>query len=81
MSKKPFDHIADINRSVLSEEEKISALIFHVRSCDEACKELSDEAQLLKDKYDKNTESAKRGRAELKKYGIVIDNQFGGIQI
>lgn len=79
--KKKFDMIADINRSVLSDEEKITALVTHVRNCDEACRELVNEAQLLKDKYDQNFASAEKARAELLKYGIKIDNQFGGITI
>lgn len=77
MNKK----IADVNRPALSDEQKIMELIAYVRSCDEACIELLREAEGLKKNYDNNAKCAAEAREELKKFGIQIDNQFGGIQI
>lgn len=73
--------IADVNRPALSDEQKILELISYVRSCDEACMELLREAEQLKRNYDGNVQAAAEAREELKKFGIQIDNQFGGIQI
>lgn len=73
--------IADINRAALTDDQKIAELIKYVRICDEVCMELLREAEGLKRNYDGNAKCAAEAREELKKFGIQIDNQFGGIQI
>lgn len=73
--------IADINRAALTDDQKIAELIAYVRMCDEVCMELLREAEQLKRNYDGNVQAAAEAREELKKFGIQIDNQFGGIQI
>ena len=73
--------IAQINRAALSDNQKISELIEYVRSCDETCKEVMQDAETLKKQYDNVAANAAEARAELLKYGIQIDNQFGGITV